>query len=86
MGSHVVSYGETDMSKNNTLPALGSRVREQRLKQKLTEEALAKRAQVTTQLVAAIERGEKDVSFECLLRLANALDTTAADLCRGIDG
>ncbi len=73
------------MSDNKTLLTLGSRIREQRLKQKLTEETLAKNAVINVQLLLAIERGEEDVRLDCLLRLATALGTTAARLCEGID-
>ncbi|MFN2475340.1 MAG: helix-turn-helix domain-containing protein [Chthoniobacterales bacterium] len=73
------------MRPNKTLLTLGSRIREQRLKQELTQEALADSAGIATQLLSAIERGTEDLPLETLLRLATSLHTTAAELCDGID-
>ncbi len=73
------------MKTNKTLLALGTRIRKERLRRNLTQNALAKKAGINMRLLSAIERGEEDISLECLLHLAKALGTTAADLSADID-
>lgn len=53
---------------------LGARVREQRLKKKLTQEKLAEMCNVSSSYIGIIERGNKKLSVETLVKIANALD------------
>ena len=51
----------------------GKRVRELRLAKELTQEALAERAGLHPTYIGGIERGERNVGFDNLLKLARAL-------------
>ena len=69
---------------------LGDRVRSRRLAQGLTQEQLATRAQVSRQLVGAVEADRHLPRVDAALRLATALSTTVeellADECRDAVG
>lgn len=58
----------------------GSSLREQRVAARLTQAQLAEKAGSTKSHVSNIERGLTSVSDGLRMRLAAALDTTAADL------
>lgn len=55
---------------------LGKRIKEQRLKQHLTQEKLGEIVGVNTSNVSHIERATTQVSLSSLVKIANALDTT----------
>lgn len=59
----------------NTL--FGKRVREHRKAQNITLEQLASEIGVTPNFLGDIERGKKSPSFECLIRIINALNVSA---------
>lgn len=56
--------------------ALGRRIHQQRKLCHLTQEALARSAQVSTSYIGHIERGLKRCSLETLLRICAALEVT----------
>ncbi|WP_010244118.1 helix-turn-helix domain-containing protein [Acetivibrio cellulolyticus] len=53
--------------------ALGERIRKQRLKVNLTQEQLAEKIDMSYSFVGQIERGDRVLSLETLVRLANEL-------------
>lgn len=55
---------------------LGKRIKEQRLKQHLTQEKLGEIVGVNTSNISHIERAATQVSLSSLVKIANALDTT----------
>jgi len=59
---------------------LGAAVRRQRKAKKLTQEKLAERADLSTNYVGNIERGEYDVTVSTLRRVAAAMGCTASAL------
>ena len=59
---------------------LGKRIKEQRLKQHLTQEQLGEVVNITTSNVSHIERATTQVSLSSLVKIANALDTTLDQL------
>lgn len=59
---------------------LGKRIKEQRLKQHLTQEQLGEMVNITTSNVSHIERATTQVSLSSLVKIANALDTTLDQL------
>ena len=66
--------------------ALGKRIKEQRLKQHLTQEKLGEIVDVNTSNISHIERATTQVSLPSLVKIANALDTTLARLvCDSLD-
>ena len=59
---------------------VGSRVRQLRREQHLTQEQLAERAGISTSFLGHIERGSKRLSLDSFCRIARALGCTANDL------
>lgn len=53
---------------------LGARVREIRLKKGLTQEKLAEICDISPSYIGIIERGDKKLSVETLVKIASALD------------
>ena len=64
---------------------LGAAVREHRKKSGLTQEKLAERADLHPNYVGEVERGEKTISVDALLRIAGAMRVGLCDLVREID-
>jgi DNA-binding XRE family transcriptional regulator len=60
--------------------ALGRAIRELRLEADVSQEALAHRASLHRTYVGGIERGERNVSFANLVRLARALGVRPSEL------
>ncbi|NPV89897.1 MAG: helix-turn-helix transcriptional regulator [Firmicutes bacterium] len=58
------------------LNKLGSRIREERKRARLTQEQLAEMAGCNESYIGQIERGEKNPSLEVLVNIANALGVT----------
>ena len=52
---------------------LGKRIREERLKAHLTQEQLAEYSDISLSYMGQIERGERNVTLETLLRICNCL-------------
>lgn len=55
-------------------------IRERRKKRQLSQESLAKKANVTRQTINAIENAKYDPSLELAFRLAEILETTVDQL------
>ena len=55
---------------------LGKRIKEQRLKQHLTQEKLGEIVGVATSNISHIERAATQVSLSSLVKIANALDSS----------
>jgi transcriptional regulator with XRE-family HTH domain len=60
--------------------ALGKTVRAERKKARLSQEALAEKADLTRNYIGDIERGEKKVTLEALAKIAKALKRRVRDL------
>lgn len=56
--------------------ALGKKVKEERKRQRLTQEQLAERISVSIKHIGSIERAESIPSIQVLVALANELDVT----------
>ena len=63
--------------------ALGAKIRTERKNMRLTQEQLAERVGVSTNFIGQIERGERKLSLETLVALANALGTGVDYLLSG---
>jgi transcriptional regulator with XRE-family HTH domain len=70
-------------AKHPALKRLGQRVRELRLRQDLSQEALADAARIGRSYMSGIERGVRNCSTLHLVRLARALRVGVADLFPG---
>jgi transcriptional regulator with XRE-family HTH domain len=67
------------------LKKFGGNVRETREARNLSQEALAEQADLDRTYIGGIERGERNPTILSALRIAKALRTTVAELCKGID-
>ena len=56
--------------------ALGKRIREERLRLKLTQEKLAEEVGVSTAYIGQIERGERSLTLDKLVKVVNRLGVT----------
>lgn len=63
-----------------TLEKFGHKVREERLKQGLSQEELAARARVHRTYIGMIERAEKNITLENIEKIATALKLKINDL------
>jgi transcriptional regulator with XRE-family HTH domain len=66
--------------KKTTLVKFGERVRQERLKQGLSQESLAAKAGVHRTYIGMIERAEKNITLENIEKVANALKLNINDL------
>lgn len=64
--------------------AFGARVRELRTGSGLSQEQLAERSGLHRTYVSSVERGQRNVGLDNILRLAAALDVPAAALFRDV--
>ena len=64
------------------LEKFGERVREERLKQGLSQEKLASRAGVHRTYIGMIERAEKNITLENIEKIANALSISISSLMK----
>lgn len=55
---------------------IGHRIREERLRLNLTQEALAEDVELTTAYIGQVERGERNLTLENLIKVANRLGVT----------
>ncbi len=66
------------------MSTFGKRVRQLRLKKKLSQERLADLAGLHVTFVGAIERGKRNLSLVTIVKLAKALKVKPGELFRGI--
>jgi transcriptional regulator with XRE-family HTH domain len=67
------------------LEKFGERVREERLKQNLSQEELASRAGVHRTYIGMIERAEKNITLENIEKIGKALNITVDKLLKEYD-
>jgi transcriptional regulator with XRE-family HTH domain len=68
------------MDPNEARKRFGVKLQALRLERQRTQEQLAEAVNKSTEHISFLERGERSPSFELLFDLANALETTVADL------
>lgn len=68
------------MIDNLNYELIGMRIKERRLKMKLTQEAVAEIAEISSKHMSNIENGKEKPSLACLVSVANALETTTDHL------
>jgi transcriptional regulator with XRE-family HTH domain len=66
--------------KKEILKKFGEKVREERLKKKLSQEQLAGIASVHRTYIGMIERGEKNITLENIEKISSALGLKIKDL------
>ena len=60
--------------------ALGSRIKKRRLELNLTQEKLAEKVDLSAVYIGQIERGERKMTIDTLVKLANSLNTSVEEL------
>lgn len=73
------------MVDRHQLIQLGLRIRELRVNKGLSQEDLADLAGLHRTYIGGIERGERNVAFLNIVRLAKALEVSLSDLMKGVD-
>jgi transcriptional regulator with XRE-family HTH domain len=71
-------------SKPNPLKVLGQRIREMRKAKNLTQEDLAYESDIDRSYIGGVERGERNLSFDKLCQIAEALGCDVASLTKGL--
>jgi transcriptional regulator with XRE-family HTH domain len=71
--------------KADLLKALGQRIRELRLKQGYSQESFADRCGVHRTFMGTVERGESNLSFSNLAKIADALGLTLSETLSGVE-
>ncbi len=66
----------------STLEKFGETVRQERLRQGLSQEALASKAGVHRTYIGMIERAEKNITLENISKVANALGLSISELTK----
>lgn len=61
---------------------LGIKIKRKRLEMNLTQESLAEMAKISTAYMGQIERGEKRLSLDNFVNIANALNCSTDELLR----
>jgi transcriptional regulator with XRE-family HTH domain len=67
------------------IAALGQRVREARTFFEMTQAEVAQGAGLNMTYIGQVERGERNVGFTNVVRIARGLGITTAELLRGIE-
>lgn len=71
---------------NLLLKALGQRIRELRSKQGYSQEAFADKCGVHRTFMGTIERGESNLSFQNIFKVATNLGVSLSELFRDLEG
>ena len=71
--------------KDIRLEQFGVRVRSLRQKARLSQEELADKAGIHRTYIGGVERGERNLGFINILRIADALEISPASLFKGIE-
>lgn len=71
-------------AKHPNLVKLGERIRATRLELSWSQEQLAEKAEIDRSYIGGVERGERNVSFTTLCKIAAALGTNVSCLTTGI--
>jgi transcriptional regulator with XRE-family HTH domain len=70
--------------KKTSLQVLGERIREARKKKGLSQEALAFESDMDRSYMGGVERGQRNLSFKKLCRIASVIGCDLGRLCRGL--
>jgi transcriptional regulator with XRE-family HTH domain len=80
MITEMASTPKADPTRSRALEALRGNVIAKRARAHLSQVGLAKRANVSSRTISRVERAATNVRIQVVDRIANALDTTLADL------
>jgi transcriptional regulator with XRE-family HTH domain len=71
-------------AKHPNLVKLGERIRAARQELSWSQEDLADKAEIDRSYIGGVERGERNVSFTTLCKIASALGSNVSRLTKGI--
>lgn len=71
-------------AKHPNLVNLGGRIRATRQELSWSQERLAEKTEIDRSYLGGVERGERNVSFTTLCKIASALGTNVSRLTKGI--
>jgi transcriptional regulator with XRE-family HTH domain len=74
MQTTINKYGHVTSKDAATYRKLGERLRQSRIHRRLTQVALAKKADLSPKYISMIERGQRNVSWEALCTILQALN------------
>lgn len=66
------------------LEKFGQKVRDERMKQNLSQEELAAKAGVHRTYIGMIERAEKNITLSNIYKVAQALEVSISELTKGL--
>lgn len=69
---------------NRALRRLGKRIQEIRRAKGLSQEEFALEVDLARSYVSGVERGQRNLSFKAMVRIAKALNVSISQLCEGI--
>lgn len=69
---------------DKALRKLGNRIRKIREQRRFSQEAFAFEAGLARSYYGGVERGERNLSFKTLVRIAKKLNLSVSELCQGI--
>jgi transcriptional regulator with XRE-family HTH domain len=72
--------------KQEPLKALGERIREKRKAMGWTQEELADNASIDRSYIGGVERGQRNLTFNMLCQICEALQCDIAALTKGLPG
>lgn len=72
------------MTSDSAVKQLGVRIRQIRTEKSLSQEELAHRSGLDRSYVGQVERGERNLSFDNLCKIASGLDIKLSELVEGI--
>ncbi len=71
-----------DEKLNSLYKSIGSRIREARLKQNMSQQQLAEKANLSLPLISVIERGKSQMQLVTFIKIAEALQVSTDELIR----
>lgn len=86
-GPYVVGFMPGDQAKaalNETTRAFGERVRDRRLELALSQEAAAVRCGIHWTQLGKVERGQRSLRLETIVKIADGLEMDAGELVSGL--
>lgn len=82
--THAAHCGLIALMSVDNLKALGDNIRRLRQSLELSQEEFAHRANIDRSYVGQIERGERNISFSNLCKIAEALGVSVSNLVEGV--
>lgn len=84
MWLNIVSDDQVKPALNKTTRVFGERVRDRRLALGLSQEAAAIRCGIHWTQLGKVERGQRSLRLETIVKIAAGLEVDAGDLVRGL--